>query len=105
VSGYSDRHLEWLDIYFANSVSRLNLTYGNSSLSLNKELFTELDYVKRYLRSLDLISITSFHHSQGQIKVLTYTYESNIGPTIVREYLFDTVQKRAILVLPASIKE
>jgi hypothetical protein len=104
VSGYSDRHLEWLDIYFANSVSSLNLIYDNSSLSLNEELLSEFDYVHRYLRSLDLISITCLNHSQGQIKVLTYTYESNIGPTFVREYLFNTVQKRAILVFPASIK-
>lgn len=105
VSGYSDRHLERLDIYFAHSVSSFNSTYSNSSLNLNNELFSEIDYIKKNLRSLDLISITSFNHSQGLIKVLTYTYESNIGPTFVREYLFDTGQKRATLVFSAGIDE
>jgi hypothetical protein len=105
MSSYSDRHLERLDIYFANSVSSLNSTYGNSSLNLNKELFSELDCVKKYLGSLDLLSITSLDHSQGLIKVLTYIYESNIGPTFVRESLFDTGHKRAILVFSASTEE
>lgn len=105
VSGYSDRHLERLDIYFSNSVARSNSAYSNSSISLNSELFSELDYIKKTLRSPDLISITTFNHSQGLIKVLTYTYESNIGPTYVREYLFDTGQKRATLVFSASIDE
>ncbi|KAA2279555.1 DcrB-related protein [Candidatus Nitrosocosmicus agrestis] len=105
ISGPGDHYLERIDIYLTNSGIRTNSTYSNITLNLNNELFSELNYIQKNLRSLDLISIINIKHSQGMIKVITYTYESNIGPTFVREFLFENGQKHALLVFSASVDE
>lgn len=108
LSSYNDHHLERLDIYFTDSFKSANSTHStntNSAAIASNTLLSEIDYIQKNLQSLNLISITSMNHSQGMIKVLTYTYNSNIGPTFVREYLFDNGSKHAILVFSGNIDE
>lgn len=101
-SGKGDHYLERLDTYLTNSTNLTSPLRNNGSLNQNQLVFSELDYLRKTLSSFNLSSISTENFGNGQARVLNYTYDSNIGPTFVTEYLFNVESKSAILVFSGS---
>lgn len=101
----SDHHLERLDIYFKDTNSSSNNDINENILVQDSLLFDEINYLRDHLSKVDLLSIRTMNFSQSVGKELTYRYESNIGPTLVKEYLLIHGPKYAILVFSAGLDE
>lgn len=87
----SDLYLERLDIYY--NLNNSNILISNSSQSEDEEMRTgllnEINYLVNNLQNLDLISIKDVNLNSLKGKELLYTYDSNIGPTKVNEFLLN----------------
>lgn len=105
-SEMSDRYLERLDIYY-NVSSSDNLVPNSSQTQDEKmriEVLNEIKYLVNNLQNLDIISIKNVNVSNSIMgKELLYNYDSNIGKTKVKEYLFDGNSISVILTFSTSI--
>jgi hypothetical protein len=107
-SEMSDRYLERLDIYY-NVSSSDNLVPNSSQTQDEKmriEVLNEIKYLVNNLQNLDIISIKNVNVSNSIMgKELLYNYDSNIGKTKVKEYLFNGNSISVILTFSTSIAD
>jgi hypothetical protein len=104
-SGPADRYLERMDIYYNLSNSTMPISSKIEHVSLNQQLLKEIEFLMANLSNLSIASINNINNSKVHGKELLYTYDSNIGPTTVREFLFADRHNAVLLAFSTNYNE